>query len=188
MPFAVLMPAFAKDVFHGNATTLGLLTGASSAGSVLGAVLLASRKETRDLSRWIILGTALSGLGLFVFGFSDTMLVSLPAVAVVGFGTMVVMAGANTVIQTLVDEDKRGRVMSFVIMAFMGTMPFGAVLAGAVANKIGVGQTVVATGVLTFMLALIFAKRIVQINNPAEPTQVLESILETEAELSEANV
>jgi MFS family permease len=188
MPFAVLMPAFAKDVFHGDATTLGLLTGASSAGSVVGAIFLAARKETRDLSRWIIFGTALSGLGLIIFGFSKTMLTSLPAVAVVGFGTMVLMAGANTVIQTLVDEDKRGRVMSFVIMTFMGTMPFGAVLAGGIANKIGVGQTVLATGVLTSVLALAFAKRIMQINNKAESTQVLEGILETEAELSEANV
>ena len=187
MPFAVLMPAFAKDVFHGNASTLGFLTGASGAGSLFGALLLTSRKGTRDLSRWIIAGCVLFGSALITLGFSTFLPLSLLAVAVIGFGSMILMAGSNTVIQTIVDEDKRGRVMSFVIMAFMGLSPIGCMAAGAVANLIGVGRTVVATGILTLALALIFGARVMRIHLNVTPEYVKQGIAEEDQEMAVMN-
>ena len=184
MPLAILMPAFAKDIFHGNAMTLGFLSGASAAGSLAAALFLTSRKGTRELSLAIILGCGLCGLSLVVFGFSTFLPLSLLAVAVIGFGSMIVMAGSNTVIQTIVDADKRGRVMSFVIMAFLGVGPFGCMVAGALANVIGAGKTAVATGVLTFALAFIFASRIMRIHLHVTPAQVDLGVAQAEAELT----
>ncbi len=183
MPFGVLMPAFAKDVFHGNAFTLGLLSGASAAGSLVGALYLTSLKGTAALSKAIIAGCASCGLALILFGFCTYLPLSLLAVAVVGFGSMMVMAGSNTVIQTIVDEDKRGRVMSFVIMAFLGLGPFGCMVAGAMANSIGAGKTATVTGVLTLILAIVFASRILRIHLHVTGAQVQEGLNEAEAEL-----
>jgi len=187
MPFTVLMPAFARDVFHGNASTLGFLNGAAGAGSVIGALYLTSLKGTKELSRWIISGCVLYGLGLITFGFSTILPLSLLAVAIVGFGSMVVIAGSNTVIQKIVDKDKRGRVMSFVVMAFLGLTPFGAMAAGALANVFGVGVTVVATGMFTLALAFIFGARIMNIHLSVTAEEIKEGIVEEDLELAVAN-
>jgi len=184
MPFAILMPAFAKDVFHGNASTLGFLSGSSGAGSVVGALFLASRKGTRALSRWITIGCVVFGLGLIAFGSSSLLPLSLVVVAIIGFAAMLVMAGSITVIQTIVDEDKRGRVMSLVVMAFMGLSPFGCMAAGALANVIGVGKTVVATGIFTVIVAVVFCTRILRIHLQVTPAQVNEGITEADAEMA----
>ena len=119
------MPAFAKDVLHGTAFTLGLLTGGLGAGSLIGAVFLTSRKGAQELSRWIIIGCAMCGVALVVLGSFVYLPLSLLAVTVAGFGSMIALAGAMTIIQTIVDSDKRGRVMSCVVMAFLGIRPFG---------------------------------------------------------------
>lgn len=134
MPFVILMPAFAKDVFHGNASTLGFLSGSEGAGSVFGALFLTSRKGTKELSRWIVIGCTLFGLGLIIFGSVNYLPLPLPVVAMIGFAGILAQAGSITVIQTIVEHDKRGRVMSLVIMAFMGFNPIGCMAAGAVAN------------------------------------------------------
>ena len=186
MPFAVLMPAFAKDVFHGDASMLGLLTAASGAGSVVGAVFLGSRKG-QGLGKWVAIGCALFGIGLIGFGFSKSLFLSVPLLATIGFGSMVVMAGSNTLIQTIVDADKRGRVMSIFIMAFMGTAPFGCMVAGALANVIGSGNTVVASGCITLLLAFIFASRLGTIQQQAGTVQVNEGITEADSELKIMN-
>ena len=184
MPFVVLLPAFARDVFHGNATTLGYLNGAAGAGSLVGALFLSSRKGTKDLSRWIMLGCVMYGLGLIIFGFSSFLPLSLLAVAVIGFSSMTVLAGSNTVIQTIVDKDKRGRVMSFVVMAFLGFSPFGAMAAGALANYIGVGTTVAATGIVTLALGIIFGTRITRIHLYVKSAEIKQGIAEEEVEMS----
>jgi MFS family permease len=187
MPFAVLMPAFAKDVFHGNASTLGFLTGASGVGSVLGAVLLTSGRGVEQLGRWIIGGCGLFGLALIAFGLSHTLLLSLPLLALVGFGSMLVMAGSNSLIQTIVDADKRGRVMSIFIMAFMGLSPFGCMAGGALANIIGVGNTVIITGIFTVTLALVFASRVMRIHQLVTPLNVELAVVEAETEMKVMN-
>jgi MFS family permease len=156
MPITVLMPAFAKDIFHGNAATLGFLTAASSAGSVLGAVFLGSRKGPAQILKLLLAGFFIFGLGLLGFGLSTSMIWSLPMLVATGFGGMVVLAGSNTLLQTIVEEDKRGRVMSIFIMTFLGLAPFGCMVAGALAGQIGASTTVVISGVITVILGFAF--------------------------------
>jgi len=184
MPFAILMPAFAKDVFHGNAFTLGSLTGCCGAGSVIGALFLGSRKGTQALSRWLVIGCALCGIALTGLGLSNYLPLSLITATAVGFGSMVVMAGCITLIQTIVDPDKRGRVMSFVVMAFMGLSPFGCIAAGALANIIGPGKTVITSGICTFIVALFFAPRLKLIHLKVTPSNIEAGIAEAESEIA----
>lgn len=183
MPFTVLMPAFAKDVFHGNASTLGILTTASGVGSLIGAIFLASRKGVLGLGKWISISCALFGVGLCAFGMSRSIILASVTLVLVGFGSMVQMASCNTLVQTIVQEDKRGRVMSIFMMAFMGLAPFGAMAAGALANTIGVGTTVTISGVICLILAAIFQLRLKTIREDVRPIYVERGILSAESEL-----
>ena len=146
MPYSVLMPIFANDVLKGGPYTLGFLMAASGTGALTGALLLASRKSVLGLGRFIPRMAALFGIGLIAFSFSRMIWLSLILMVVTGLGFMVQMAVSNTIIQTIVDEDKRGRVMSFYTMAFMGTAPFGSLLAGSVAERIGAPYTILIGG------------------------------------------
>jgi MFS family permease len=145
-PYAVLLPIFAGQVLHGGAHTLGWLTGASGVGALVSAISLAVRKSVRGLTRMIQIAAAMFGTGLILFGLSHALWVSLLLMLVVGFGMMQGLAASNTVIQTLVPEDKRGRVMSYYTMAFVGMAPFGSLLAGGLAHRIGAPHTVIFTG------------------------------------------
>lgn len=136
MPFVVLMPIFAANVLHGGPHTLGFLMGAMGVGALISALSLAARKNVRGLIRMIPIAAAVFGLGLIGFGLSHKFWLSMLTVAVAGAGMMQGMAASNTVIQTLVSEDKRGRVMSYYTMAFMGMAPFGSLLAGTLAHNI----------------------------------------------------
>jgi Arabinose efflux permease len=119
---------------------------ASGTGALTGALFLASRKSVIGLGRFIPGMAALFGIGLIAFSFSRLIWISLPLMYVTGLGFMVQMAVSNTLIQTIVDEDKRGRVMSFYTMAFMGTAPFGSLLAGSLAERIGAPHTLLIGG------------------------------------------
>jgi MFS family permease len=188
LPFSILLPAFAKNVFNGTAMILGLLTGGFGAGSLIGALFLTSgRLSQKQLGQSIIFGCALFGFALVVFGFSQFLPLSLLAVALVGFGSMILLAGSNTVIQTIVDEDKRGRVASLVVMAFMGLSPFGCIAAGAVANTIGCGSTVVVIGVLTLALAAFFWSRVLRIHLTVSAVEVERTVDEADTEISAMN-
>src|SRR6185437_16002514 len=136
IPFVVLMPIFAARVLVGGPNTLGLLMGAVGLGALTAALSLAARRTVRGLIRKIPMAAVVFGAGLIGFGLSHTFWISLIAVYVAGLGMMAGMAASNTVIQTLVSEDKRGRVMSYWTMAFVGMSPFGALLAGAMAHSI----------------------------------------------------
>jgi MFS family permease len=146
MPFMVLMPIFAVQVLHGGPHTLGFLTGASGVGALISAVSLALRKSVRGLTTMIQISAALFGSGLILFGLSSNLYLSLALMLIVGFGMMQGLAASNTVIQTLVPEDKRGRVMSYYTMAFVGMTPFGSLLAGGLAHRLGAPHTVMITG------------------------------------------
>jgi len=146
MPFVVLMPIFAARVLHGGPHTLGFLMGAMGVGALISALALAARKSVRGLVRIIPLAAAVFGLGLIGFGLSRVFWLSMIMVMIAGMGMMQGMAGSNTVIQTLVPEDKRGRVMSYYTMAFVGMAPFGSLLAGSLANAIGAPWTVIVNG------------------------------------------
>jgi MFS family permease len=146
MPFVVLMPIFAVKVLRGGPHTLGFLMGAMGVGALISALSLAARKSVRGLIRIIPISAAVFGLGLIGFGLSRYFWASLAAVLIAGMGMMQGMAASNTVIQTIVSEDKRGRVMSYYTMAFMGMAPFGSLLAGSMASRIGAPMTVILNG------------------------------------------
>lgn len=147
IPYTVLMPVFATKVLYGGPDTLGFLMGASGVGSIISALSLAVRKSVRGLYKVIPTVAALFGAGLIGFSFSRNYWVSLVLMAITGFGLMQQFAASNTVIQTVVDDDKRGRVMSYWMMAYMGASPFGSMLAGALAPVIGAPGTVLLCGI-----------------------------------------
>ncbi len=147
IPYTVLMPVFASKILHGGPHTLGFLTGAAGLGALLAALSLAARKSIRGLYGVIPAAAALMGVALIAFSYSQRLWLSLPLLAVAGFGTMWQYAASNTVIQTIVENDKRGRVMSYWTMAYMGASPFGSLLAGSLASVIGAPGTVLLCGV-----------------------------------------
>ena len=136
-PYAALLPIFAVRNLRGGAGMLSLLTAAAGVGALSGALYMAARKTVLGLGRHIAAAPVALGAGLVVFAFSTTLWLSLPALAVMGFAIMVQMASSNTILQTIVDEDKRGRVMSFYATAFLGLAPLGALGAGALAEAVG---------------------------------------------------
>ncbi len=156
MPFVVLMPIFAKTVLHGGPHTLGFLMGAMGMGALVSALSLAARRNVRGLVRMIPIAAAVFGVGLIGFGVSHWFWLSMIMVAVAGMGMMQGMAASNTVIQTIVTDDKRGRVMSYYTMAFMGMAPFGSLLAGSMADTVGAPWTVTVNGAAVLLGAAWF--------------------------------
>ncbi|MGA7537860.1 MAG: MFS transporter [Steroidobacteraceae bacterium] len=150
-PYSVLLPVFAGTVLHGDAHTLGWLTAASGAGALTSALALAMRKSVAGLTRTLQVAVALLGVGLILFGLSHVLWLSLALMVVVGFGLIQAAAVCNTIIQSLVPDDKRARVMGYYTMAFFGAAPFGSLMAGALAQHIGAPHTVMLTG--TFCIA-----------------------------------
>jgi MFS family permease len=144
--YSVLMPVFAGEVLHGGAHTLGWLMGASGVGALTSALSLAVRKSAVGLTRMLQIATAMLGSALIFFGLSHMLWLSLVLMVFVGFGLMQVASASNIIIQSLVTEDKRARVMSYYTMAFFGAAPFGSLMAGALAHQIGAPYTVMITG------------------------------------------
>jgi MFS family permease len=160
MPYTVLMPIFAADILQGGPYALGFLSAASGVGALIGALYLASRRSVLGLGNAIVLSTLVFGVGLVGFSFSTVLWLSLLLMLLTGFGMMVAMAASNTILQTIVDEDKRGRVMSYFGMAFMGMTPFGSLFAGVLAGWIGAADTVMVGGIACMAGAVIFAIRL----------------------------
>jgi MFS family permease len=177
MPYTVLMPVFANEILHGGPNTLGLLMAASGVGALAGAFFLAGRRSVLGLGKYIPLTAAAFGVGLMAFSFSRLLWLSLLLMVVTGLGFMVQMAASNTVLQTIVDEDKRGRVMSFYTMAFMGTAPFGSLLAGSVAERIGAPHTLLFGGLGCILGALWFATSLPSLRRDVRPIYVRIGIL-----------
>lgn len=177
MPFSVLMPVFADEILGGGPYTLGFLMTASGVGALAGALWLTTRRSVVGLGRVILIGTAVFGVGLMGFALSQWLWLSLLCMVVVGVGMMVQMGATNTVIQTIVDDEKRGRVMSFYTMAFLGTAPFGSLLAGAISTRIGAQQTVLVSGVLCLAAAGWFAQELPAIRALVRPIYMRMGIL-----------
>jgi MFS family permease len=169
MPFVVLMPIFAARVLHGGPHTLGFLMGAMGVGALVSALSLAARQSVRGLVGMIPVAGAVFGLGLIGFGLSRVFWLSMVMVAVAGMGMMMGMAGSNTVIQTIVSEDKRGRVMSYYTMAFVGMAPFGSLLAGSMAHAIGAPWTVILNGSVVLLAAAWFATQLPKVAREIRP-------------------
>jgi MFS family permease len=169
MPFVVLMPIFAARVLHGGPHTLGFLMGAMGVGALISALSLAARKSVRGLIRMIPIAAAVFGLGLIGFGLSHWFWLSMITVLIAGMGMMQGMASSNTIIQTLVSEDKRGRVMSYYTMAFMGMAPFGSLLAGTMATAVGAPSTVIVNGAAVLLGAAWFFTRLPAVRRTVRP-------------------
>jgi len=165
MPYTVLMPVFAKEILHGGSHTFGFLMGASGLGALTGALYLASRKNSSGLDKIIPLAALAFGAGLIMFSFSRSFVLSLILLVMVGLGMMLQMASSNTMLQTIVDDNQRGRVMSFYTMAFMGTAPFGSLLAGSAAKIIGIPATILLGGIACILGALFFIRKLPTITN-----------------------
>lgn len=177
MPYTVLMPVIAERTLGGGPHTLGFLMGATGVGAVVGALRLASRTSVLGLGRIIPRAAALFGLSLAAFGLSRSLLLSLVVLVPAGFGFMMQMASSNTVIQTLVREDMRGRVMAFYAMAFIGMMPFGSLFAGAIASRIGAPWTLVCGGAICLCGAIFFGSRLPELREIVRPIYVERGIL-----------
>lgn len=155
-PYMTLMPMFAKDILAGGPKTLGFLIAAVGVGALVGATYLAARKQQRGLSKLIAIFMAVYSVSLVAFSESRSLPISMMIVLFTGCGMMMVMAGTNTLIQTLVDDDKRGRVMSLYTMAFMGAGPIGSVWAGHAAKVIGAPLTVYIGGMGCLLASAVF--------------------------------
>jgi MFS family permease len=184
MPFMVLMPIFASEVLHGGPHTLGFLLGASGVGALISALSLALRKTVRGLTTMIQISAAVFGLGLICFGLSRILPLSMFLMLIVGFGMMQGLAASNTVIQTLVPEDKRGRVMSYYTMAFVGMAPFGSLLAGGLAHRLGAPMAVMITGAFCLAGAVWFTTQLQSIRKVMRPIYIEMGIVKNGTEPS----
>jgi MFS family permease len=180
MPFMVLMPIFAGRVLHGGPHTLGFLLGASGVGALISAISLALRKTVRGLTTMIQVSAALFGVGLICFGLARFLPLSLFLMLIVGFGMMQGLAASNTVIQTLVPEEYRGRVMSYYTMAFVGMAPFGSLLAGALAHRFGAPHAVMITGGFCVAGAIWFSTQLKSIRQIMRPIYIEMGIIRSE--------
>ncbi len=169
MPFQVLMPVFARDVLHGGPRTLGFLMGCSGGGALMSAIFLAARPSVSGLDRVIVVAGSAFGLGLVAFSLSRVLWLSLPLMLVTGFAMTAQMASSNTVLQTIVEDDKRGRLMSFYTMAYRGMTPLGSLLAGGVASRIGAPQTLLFGGLCCIAGATLFATKLPSIRETFQP-------------------
>jgi MFS family permease len=172
MPYTVLMPVFAKEILHGGSHTFGFLMGASGIGALIGTIYMASRKGVLGLEKIIPLSAAAFGFGLVAFSLSRLFLLSLTLMLASGLGMIMQMTSSNTILQTIVDDDKRGRVMSFYTMAFMGTAPFGSLLAGGLASSLGAPNTLIIGGVSCVLGAVAFAIKLPELKKMVRPIYV----------------
>jgi predicted MFS family arabinose efflux permease len=177
MPYTVLMPAIANDILHGGAHTLGFLMTASGVGAVIGALYLASRSSVLGLGRVMTGATLVFGASLVAFSLSRHIALSLLILPFVGGGMMIETAATNTILQTLVSEDMRGRVMSFYTMAFLGTAPIGSLLAGLVAARAGAPAAILIGGAICIVAGVVFAYRLPQLRRLMRPIYIERGVL-----------
>jgi predicted MFS family arabinose efflux permease len=177
MPYTVLMPAISANVLHGGPHTLGFLMTASGAGALGGALYLASRRSVLGLGRVMALSATAFGVGLTAFSFSHSLWLSLLVLPIVGAGMMITMAATNTIIQTVVQEELRGRVMAFYTMAFLGTAPIGSLLAGVAADRVGPQRTILFGGLACIAAGLWFATHLPRLRELVRPIYVERGIL-----------
>jgi MFS family permease len=160
MPYSILMPVVADRVLHAGPRGYGMLMGATGVGAIAAALTLASRRTIRGLGSWVAMGCALFGLSLALFASVHTFWIAGGLLTVAGFSMMVQMASSNTLIQSMVPDHLRGRVMSVYSMMFLGMAPFGSLLAGTLAERIGPSITVGVGGAICMLAAIVFAGRL----------------------------
>lgn len=172
MPYTALMPIFAGTILHGGPNTLGFLMASSGVGALIGAVTLAARRSVLGLGRVIPFTAGAFGAALMAFAASRHLWLSMLLLVVTGFGFMQQMAASNTILQTITEERKRGRVMSFYSMAFQGVAPFGSLAAGAAATRIGAPLTLMIGGAICITAAAVFASQLPAIRRLVRPIYI----------------
>lgn len=177
MSYSVLMPVFAKEILHGGSHTYGFLMGAAGFGALMGALFLASRKSVVKLGRIVPASAIVFGSGLLGLSFTRIFPISLVLMIFIGLGMMMQTAASNTILQTITDDDKRGRVMGFYTMSIMGTAPFGSLIAGALAKVIGTPWTIFTGGFVTIVSALIFLRKLPELRALVRPVYVKMGII-----------
>jgi MFS family permease len=182
MSYSVLMPVFAKEVLHGGSHTYGFLMGAAGFGALMGAFFLASRQSVLKLGRIVPASAILFGVGLVGLSLSRVFPVSLLLMVFIGLGMMMQTAASNTILQTITDDDKRGRVMGFYSMSIMGTAPFGSLMAGGIAKIIGTPGTIFIGGLSTIIGALFFLRKLPGLKAIVRPLYVRMGIIPEMAE------
>ncbi len=168
-PIRILAPVFVKNILHGGADLFGFLMGASGLGALFGAIFLMNRKSVLGLGKLITYATAAFGIGVIAFALSHSVWLSIIFMFVTGLGMMIQLAGSNTMLQTIVDDNKRGRVMSFYAMSFRGVAPFGSLLAGAAAGIIGAPLTLIIGGGFCLGGSLYFFKSLPEMRKLIRP-------------------
>jgi len=177
MPYTVLMPVFARQILHGGPHTLGFLVGAIGVGALVGALYLASRKSVVGLGRIIAYMAITFGVSLIVFSFSRNVVFSLFMLLITGATMMIHNASCNTILQTVTEDNMRGRVMSYYTMAFMGTTPFGSLIAGSLASKFGSPTTVLIGGGLCIVGGVIFTSKLPTFKKWVHPVYAQKGII-----------
>ena len=177
LSYRTLMPVVARNVLHGGPETMGFLMSATGVGAVIGALLMASRQSVRDFGRAIAGASMLFSVSLICFSFSSILSFSLMLMVVVGFAGMVQMVSCNTLLQTLVDDDKRGRVMSFYTMSLLGVAPFGNLITGALASGFGARWAMALSGVGCAISAAFFAFRLPRFTKCVNPIYIEKGIM-----------
>ena len=158
--YMAILPIFAADILKGNGGTMGLLSASSSVGSLLACVYLSLRRQVLGLERVMALCPAIIGVGLIAFGISREIWLSLLILIVIGGGGMLQVSCGNTIIQTLIEDDKRGRVMSLYSLAVIGTLPLGNLIVGSLAQNIGAPNTVIGCGIFCLLEAIWFTRQL----------------------------
>jgi MFS family permease len=177
LPYPSLLPIFAKDILQGGPRTLGFLMGATGVGALCGAIYLASRRSVIGLDRVLSLAAGLLGIGLIFFSLSRVFWLSLGMMFFIGLGMMTQVASTNTLLQTIVDDDKRGRVISLFILSFMGMVPLGTLIAGSIASAIGAPLTLAINGAVCIVACLIFIIQLPKWRKQVHPIYVAKGIL-----------
>ena len=160
MPYTTLMPAFADERFAGSAQTFGIFIGCAGLGAIIATIYLASRRNVQGLGTMIARAAIICGVALMLFSQSHLLWLSQVLMVFVGFGVICHAASINTILQTIVDEDKRGRVMSFYTMCFVGTAPLGNLALGQIAHNLGVATTFLLAGAGCVTAGITFALRL----------------------------
>jgi predicted MFS family arabinose efflux permease len=168
-PYTVLMPAIATQVLHGGPSTLGVLMTATGVGALAGALYLAQRESVVGLGRIIMYATLVFGIGMVAFSATTTLPTACVVLAIAGGGFMIQLAATNTILQTIVEEGLRGRVMSFYTMAFFGTVPLGSLVGGFAADRFGATVTVRASGLVCIVAGAWFAYKLPAIRAVVRP-------------------
>lgn len=177
MPYTILMPIFATKILHGGPQTLGFLMAASGVGALIGAIYLSSRQSVLGLGKVIAFSPAILGIGLIIFSLSRVLWLSLLIMLLIGFGAILQIASSNTVLQTIIEDDKRGRIMSLWAMAFIGIVPIGNLFAGVLASRIGAPNTLIIGGSFCILGSLLFAKQLPTLSRLVQPIYTKAGIL-----------